>query len=189
MVFINEWLPSPYESSTAEFVELFNKSDSPVSLSNWKLAKANGKTFSLDGYSIPANGYLVLSRNETKLALKNSNEGLALYDALGRRADTSSFDGSARKGKSFSRVSYDDGPAQHFTWASPTSDANNQIAQYNSINAKAYSFSRPINDFSLGFIPLLFLLLAAAAILAALMVYCLNHATLFFFNGRDEKDR
>lgn len=139
MVYINEWLPNPVGADAAgEFVELYNSATGAVNLSRWKLgagtlssstgaivAAKSPKSASLNGYSIAAGGYLVLRHAQTKLTLKNSDGALLLYGPDGRVADAASFEGSAPVGESFSRVSYDTSPAQHFAFTDPTPGAPN----------------------------------------------------------------
>lgn len=189
MVFINEWLPYPYDGAAAQFIELWNSGEAPVSLHGWRLEKGNGKIFKLDGRSIPANGYLVLTRGETKLAIKHSGESLALYDSEGILQDRSSFAGSAKKGKSFSRADAGTGPAEHFIWTSATPGAANQALLYNEVSEIAYPRGVAINHASLTPLQIFGFTFAAGAILAALVVYFVKHDAKLskLFWARDDR--
>lgn len=188
MVFINEWLPYPYEdNTTAQLIELFNDGDESVRLDGWVLAKGNGKLFRLDGRQIAARGYLVLMRTETKLALKHSSESLLLYNASGQLVDQSSFNGSATKGKSFSRVGTSSlgassgavfDWAQHFAWSSPTPGAANVATIDISVSSARYPLGVSVNNFSLGALGAFEMAVALGVILAAFVIY---------FSRTDEK--
>lgn len=127
MLYINEWLPNPVGADAAgEFVELFNGASSSITLDGYALGVGTKKNFSLAGRNIPPGGYLVLRKAQTKLALKNTDGALFLYGPQGAVVDHASFEGSAPEGKSFSRVSYDASPAQHFIFTDPTPGARNK---------------------------------------------------------------
>jgi hypothetical protein len=127
VVFINEWLPNPVGVDAAgEFIELYNSGSGAVGLDGWVLATGKNKKFSLMGRSIPAYGYLVLKKSATKLALRNADGELSLYSPGGALVDSGDFLGSALTGKSFSRVDYGVGPAQHFAFVDPTPGAPNK---------------------------------------------------------------
>jgi hypothetical protein len=127
MLYINEWLPNPVGADAAgEFVELYNSGNSAAPLNGYTLGTGAKKKFSLTGYTIPAGGYLVLKKAQTKLALKNSDGALFLYGPSGQLVDRAVFAGSAPEGKSFSRISYDASAAQHFLFTDPTSGARNK---------------------------------------------------------------
>jgi len=128
MIFINEWLPNPTGTDAkGEFVELFNNGKAPVNVGGWTLSTDGKKKFKLSGM-IRANGYLLLSRNGTKLALKNTDGTLFLYDAAGRLVDHSAFEGSAPEGKSFNRINYNvSGTIQQFVWGPSTPGEKNGV--------------------------------------------------------------
>ena len=68
---------------------------------------------------------MLLTRGVTKLALRNVNGGLSLYDPRGALVDRGNFLGSAPEGQSFSRADDGTGPAQHFFFENPTPGAAN----------------------------------------------------------------
>jgi hypothetical protein len=190
VIFINEWLPNPVGADAAgEFVELYNNGDTSVSLSGWVLKTENGKKFSLAGRSVAAHGYLVLKRSATKLALRNTDGGLSLYDPRGALVDGGNFLGSAPEGKSFSRADYGASPAQHFAFADPTPGAPNKAAP--ALVAKhAYPLNAPLSRQleSFGFFGIM---MGTAILLLGLIIYVIKaHEELSeLFFQRDEEIR
>jgi hypothetical protein len=191
MILINEWLPNPAgNEAKGEFVELFNNGDTAANISGWALKASGKKIYFLRGrtQSIAPHGYLLLKRSDTKLALKNSNETLLLYDATGHLADQSSFLGQAASGKSFSRVYYPNSSGssatvdslnalaipQSFAWGMPTPGAANKLDLHNTIAATVYPFDTPLNHAALSGGEFIEMILGVGAILAALVVYCLK---------------
>lgn len=79
---INELFPNPEEKGEAnEWIELFNAGSETIDLSHWQLSKKSARYTFPEGTMLPAGGFLVISRTESKLALKNSGEEtLSLLD-------------------------------------------------------------------------------------------------------------
>jgi hypothetical protein len=195
MIFINEWLPNPTGADTkGEFIELWNNGAGAVNLSGWILRADGKKKFKLSG-PILAGGYLSLPRSETKLSLKNTDGELVLFDASGRQADRSAFEGSAPEGKSFNRVSYRDPGAQEtmqqFIWGAPTPGAKNSAKLMVGISDIQYPIGIPLNTYRLNSFSVLGLTVFAGVIFAAILWYAMMHdeeiSQLFF--GRDEAIR
>lgn len=109
LVVINEWLPNPEgPDAEGEFIELYNTGSSEVRLSGWKLDDIEGgsKPYVFPaGFIIPAHGYVVLERSETRIALNNSDETVRLIDPLGSVVSRHSFEGTAPEGVSYARNS------------------------------------------------------------------------------------
>jgi hypothetical protein len=195
MVYINEWLPNPVgNDATGEFVELFNGGSAPVNVNGWTLETSAKKPKKISGV-IPVNGYLTLYRKQTKLVLKNSNEGIALYDVTGKLVDQSSFVGTAPEGKSFSRIGGTEPlPAspwkgegasiQNFAWGEPTPGAANRVEINNSVPITSYAFNSPINKISLNLGTGVAMMLAVAVCVTALVMYSVKQydglSDLFF---------
>ena len=79
---ISEFLPNPAGSDTdGEWIELENVLNQNVSLCGWKIDDAEGgsKPFGLDDFRIAAKQFLVLNRDDTKIALNNSDESVRLF--------------------------------------------------------------------------------------------------------------
>jgi len=105
-IIFNEILPSP-EGADAEneWIELYNQNDLSIDLSGWTIKDTTGsiKTYTLNA-KIPANGYLVLLRPETKITLNNSGDGLNLINPNKEIVDSVEF-GKASLNQSYSKVS------------------------------------------------------------------------------------
>lgn len=187
MIYINEWLPNPVGADAAgEWIELWNSGGTAVGLDGWVLKTENGKKFSLAGRRIPAHGYLVLKRTTTKLSLRNADGGLALYGASGTLADRGNFDGSAPEGKSFSRVDYTTGPAQHFAFADPTPGAANAVVR-SVVAIHGYPAHVPLNrEFTNA--PFSVIMMGTAVLLTGLIIYVIkaNDGLSKLFFPRDE---
>lgn len=175
MIFINEWLPNPVGADAAgEFVELYNSGSGAVRLDGWVLATdaAGKKKFSLAGRSIAAHGYLVFKKSATKLALRNADGGLWLYGPGSVLADYGSFLGTATEGKSFSRVDYATGPAQHFEFADPTPGRANKVASV-AVAVRAYPVGVPL-DRRLEISGFFGIMMGVAVLLVGLIIYVIK---------------
>lgn len=94
-VLINEicWTGNE-ESSSNEWIELYNAADQDVVLNNWKIIISGTKTINLKGI-IPANGFYLLGRNKNQAgldlihskALNNKGEIIELIDSNNNTVD------------------------------------------------------------------------------------------------------
>ena len=189
MIFINEWLPNPTGNDLkGEFIELFNNDNTSVDLSGWKIGIPEKKGFSLNGYGIVGDSYLLLKRSETKIALKNSDASLVLYDPAGKIVDRSAFVGAAPERQSFSRINYGTDPSQHFVFAEPTPGGANNLTANIQITDNHYPLNIPLNP-SPGVGTAIFMALSVGIALAGIMVYALKQdeelSELFF--GRNQE--
>jgi hypothetical protein len=188
MLYINEWFPNPVGNDNAgEFIELYNSGSNAINLSGYSLSDGAKKQFSLAGYSIPANGYLVLKHVQTKLALKNSDGGLWLYGPGDQVVDQASFIGMAPEGKSYSRVDYSQAEIGHFAFLYPTPGAQNNTFD-NSVTDRNYplgvSLSHQLSPVSF---VVLFLSIPLFFLLFFIYVIRKNRNISQFFFRRDEK--
>lgn len=195
MIFIDEWLPNPAGADAkGEFIELWNNGDAPVNLSGWSLTADHKKKFKLPGF-VRANEYSVFKRSETKLALKNTDGKLFLYDAAGNLIDQSAFDGSAPEGESFNRVVYRgpdasgaDGAIQQFVWGKPTPGAKNAAVAETGISEVPYPAGVSLNIFHLGGVSIFGFMMAAGMIFAAVSWYAIKKdadISQLFFGGNE----
>jgi hypothetical protein len=106
-IFINEIMPAPLGTdSENEWIELYNNNDFEVSLAGWQIKDQTG---AITRYNFPASakiapqGFLVVSRKESKITLNNSADGIELLDMLGTIKDSVSYS-KAPKGKSWSKI-------------------------------------------------------------------------------------
>ncbi|XOB41236.1 MAG: lamin tail domain-containing protein [Candidatus Nealsonbacteria bacterium] len=99
-IVFSEILPSPEGAdSENEWIEIFNKNDFDVDLSNWQIKDSVG---SMTTYTFPKNSiiktqnYLVLSRPETKITLNNDADSLNLIQPNSTIIDTISYQKAPR---------------------------------------------------------------------------------------------
>ncbi len=107
-VVINEvgWAGSA-DSSTDEWIELYNNSNQSVDLTNWHIDDDHGASdYKILSGTIPANGYFLIEDHESvvstvtadaiiDVSLANSGDSLQLYDAVGQVIDTVDGSGGA----------------------------------------------------------------------------------------------
>lgn len=99
-IVFNEILPSPEgPDAENEWIEIFNQNNFEVDLSSWKIIDTIGrtKTYVLSkGVKISTQGFLVLSRPETKITLNNDGDGLNLLQPNGKIIDTITYEKAPR---------------------------------------------------------------------------------------------
>ncbi|MDD3897290.1 MAG: lamin tail domain-containing protein, partial [Candidatus Peribacteraceae bacterium] len=79
---ISEFLPNPYENEeTGEWIELVNSSEQAADLCGWSVDDdaSGSKPYVLDGESIQPHGFLLLPREQTKIALNNDGDHVRLF--------------------------------------------------------------------------------------------------------------
>ena len=192
-VLINEWLPNPTGNDAAgEFVELFNNGAEATRIDGWTLRTLGKKQAKIQG-AIPARGFLLLPRTSTKLVLRNTDEGVALYNATGVLVDESKFIGAAPEGKSFNRAtiagaSSTRNDTQQFRWMDPTPGAVNHASAPSEITVFSGPFDVPLNHAALGAGGFISVMLGIAALLTGLILYSIkaNEDLSNLFFARDE---
>lgn len=106
-IIISEILPNvSKDSNQHEWIELYNKGNKDISLSNWILDDIEGgsKPYKIpDTYIIKAKGYLIFSSQDTKLSLANTKDSVRLFDFNNKLIDEVSFE-DTEKNQSFGRV-------------------------------------------------------------------------------------
>lgn len=205
MVYINEFLPNPIGvDGPSEFIELYNGGAGAVDLAGWKIGTGTASTtpvtpaktpkpFALAGRTIAAHGYLVLTHAADGLTLKNTDGALLLYGPDGKVADLAAFNGAAPEGKSYSRISYDAGPGQHFIFTDPTPGAAN--AAFDNIIAVAhYRAGAPLDPVPFTASPAGIALYAIGlgALLALLFIYAVKkneNLSHYLFGGNEAPRR
>jgi hypothetical protein len=187
MIYINEWLPNPVgNDATGEFIELYNNGAAEASLNGYTLSDGAKKRFSLSGYSVPANGYLVLKKAQDKLSLKNTDGAVLLYGPDGQVVDQANFAGAAPEGKSFARVDYGTAPIAHFAFEYPTPGAANKVID-TTVSSRDYPIGVSLSPqlSPAGFVLLMF---GVASFLLLFFIYVIqkNRNISNFFFGRNE---
>jgi hypothetical protein len=188
MLYINEWFPNPVGNDSAdEFIELYNSGDAPINLNGYQLSDGAKKRFLLNGYTIPARGYLTLNKSQTKFTLKNTDGGLWLYGQNGVVIDQAHFTGAAVEGKSFSRVDYGATLIEHFAFLYSTPGAKNK--SYDNVVAKQdYSVGASLtHQFSLISFLILTISISLSLLLFFFYVTKKNRNISHFFFGGDQK--
>jgi hypothetical protein len=188
MLYINEWLPNPVGAdASGEFIELYNSAAAPMNLDGYAVGDGAKKTFSLDGYSISPDGYLVLTHGQDKLTLKNTDGEVLLYSPSGQAVDSANFAGVAPEGKSFSRVDYGAASIAHFAFEYPTPGAANKTLD-TSVRANDYPLGVSLSPqlSPAGFIGLVF---GVASFFLLFFIYVIKknrNLSNFFFGGDEE---
>lgn len=123
-VVINEVFPNPSGASSedTEFIELYNKTASPISITDWKLSD-NAKNYTIPESTIPANGFVSFRKDITGIGLNNSGgEDVFLKDNLDQLIDSMHYDTTADD-KSWSRIP--DGTGSFVNNTEPTEGSHN----------------------------------------------------------------
>lgn len=123
-IVLNEILPNPLGIDTAakpdgEWIELYNKSASNVSVAGWHLTDEDGNSMLItgdktnsSGTDIPGHGFLVVYTGNTALTLDDSGDTVNLYNGI-ILLDTYTYP-SSPEGKSIARI-----PDGNITWYDP----------------------------------------------------------------------
>jgi len=125
-IFINEILPAPEgPDEENEWIEIYNTNNFEVDLSGWQIKDLAGTPAVYafpESAKIPANGYLVLKRPETKITLNNTEDGLNLVSPDEKMVGSVSFK-NAPKSQSYNLKS------SGWAWSqSPTPGFQNKIS-------------------------------------------------------------
>lgn len=95
-IIFSEVMPSPEGADeTEEWIKIFNKNNFGVDLSGWQITDTVGKT---NTYTFPAStkissqGFLILTRPETKIILNNNADGLKLIQPDGNIVDSVNYE-------------------------------------------------------------------------------------------------
>lgn len=77
---ISEFIPNPKGSDDNEWIELYNNSKQDINLAGWYLDDAEGgsKPYQFSTSTIPAKGFLIVARADSKITLNNSTDAVRL---------------------------------------------------------------------------------------------------------------
>jgi len=83
-IIISEIFPNPAgNDSEAEFIEVYNKSESDVNLAGWRLGDETNKRYTVkENLIIKTKEYLVIYREDSGIALNNSGDTVKLFQPL-----------------------------------------------------------------------------------------------------------
>ena len=116
-IIINEILPNPKgDDSENEFIELKNKNNFDVDLENWYLQDMSNTKFVISSKKIstkiPKNGFLIIYRKDSKIALNNSGKDcVKLF-----QPDRTLVDSVCYSGKALENVAFGRGENEEFEW-------------------------------------------------------------------------
>lgn len=106
-IVINEILPSPEGADEIEeWIEIYNQNSLEADITDWKIKDNEGKSTTYvfpDKTKIGPNGYLVLTRPQTKITLNNTGDKLMLIQPDGKIIDSMVYEKSPQN-QSYNRV-------------------------------------------------------------------------------------
>ncbi len=136
-VVINEFMYNPdLNLSQTEWVEIYNRSEDPISIKNWLLGDSTGqKRITPDEVVIEPEGFLIITQDKNEFqttypevncevieqeswqSLNNAGDQIVLKDSLNLLEDQVSYAGTdAEKGISWERIDYDVSSADEGNW-------------------------------------------------------------------------
>jgi hypothetical protein len=156
-IVINEIMYTPAPDQE-EWVELYNKTDSPINLKKWTLSDNSSHTeITLQDKFLPEGGFLILCKDtllenyydapieiiQMKLpTLNNSGDIIRIADSLNSTIDSLGYSpdwGGSKEGKSLERISVDDASTDSSNWMTSLSKSGATPGNINSVtNLKGY---------------------------------------------------
>ncbi len=106
-IIINELLPNPAGSDNGEWIELKNTSDKPANVEGYKISDATDKKYTIKSEkigntTIPANGFLLIYKNQSKISLNNTKqETVRLYSPNDKLIDETTYSDTAKENISY----------------------------------------------------------------------------------------
>jgi len=158
-VVVNEIMYAP-STGEPEWVEIYNRTASPINLKKWKFSDAvSTVTITNNDKIIPANDYIVLSRDSSILnfynvgseimefslpALNNTGDAIVIKDSLGVIIDSLSFLptwGGNTDGKSLERISTEGSSVDPANWGTSESILKATPGFLNSLTKKDFDIA------------------------------------------------
>lgn len=141
-IIISEVLPAPDKDfQQIEYIELFNPTEDNYTLNNWSIVDLKGDSYSLSGFIINANDYLVLGGDDFNITLNDNDEKIALVNPSNSIADSIGWE-SSTKGYSWSLLNNN-------TWSvatiTPNKD-NSEASLLKSNNSSDYSSKKQVTN-------------------------------------------
>lgn len=125
---ISEFLPDPEGSDDEEWIEIYNQGEKNINLAGLKLDDEEGgsKIYTLPEKIIKAHEYLLISRDESGLALNNTGDSVRLMDSQDKIIDQVDYK------KSYEGLSYGRDQTGKFSWTETLSpgEANELVSVY-----------------------------------------------------------
>ena len=170
-----------------------NMGSTSINIAGWFLKNEKGTKLSLPAKEMSSGEFLLLSRPQFSLTLRNTNGGLGLFDSSGRLVDEAHFLGTAPEGKSFAlpRRSFNeggaDGGSSQFSWLTPTPGTTNQEAT--ALTASVLPIGKPLLEPQFTLIPfIIFPILITALVLYTVRQDEVLSNLLFSRNKGDRED-
>jgi len=155
-IVINEIMYAP-SSGESEWIELYNRTSSPVNLRKWKLSD-NSSTITItnNDVTIASNSFIILSRDSSVLnfysipvdvivlnipALNNSGDAVVIHDSLNFLIDSVYYLqewGGNLNGKSLERISPDNLSTDSLNWTTSKSKFKATPGYINSVTQKKF---------------------------------------------------
>lgn len=99
---ISELLPNPAgDEETEEWIELYNASSVPINLSGVTLADGASHTFTFEDGVVLPRSYIVLSREQTNIALNNNGDEVKIWTPDGMYLTSTRYFGNAVEGEAY----------------------------------------------------------------------------------------
>ncbi len=138
-IIISEILPDPQGSDQQEWIELYNPHNQDLNLNNWTISDSS-TNFKLKD-TLAAKDYLIIKREDSKIALNNSNEEIRLFDCQQNLIWKLAYD------KSFTEQSYayDENQRKYF-WTTTTSPGEKNTFSFSDKNTSSLNQEDSIKD-------------------------------------------
>lgn len=138
---ISELMPNPQGNDSAEWLEISNRGKSNIDLKDWRIGMGD-KYFKFASGTIVAGEYLVIGRNQSKLALPNTGGTVKLYPPSTPSASQSVHYSDVHEGQSYAQDI--DGT---WAWTLVSTPGNrNQIKKTNEAPQVAVYFETPVEQ-------------------------------------------
>jgi len=102
-IIINEIMPNPAGADTGnEWLELKNQSEAEINLLNWRVENSNGQYKFDSAQPLAIGSFYILNDIKSKLAFKNTDDTIALYNGLDELIDQVKYAGAVQ-GEAYAR--------------------------------------------------------------------------------------
>lgn len=116
---LSELLPDPIGTDAdGEFIELANAEAVAINLAGWKVTNSKTASYTFPSVTIPANGFLAIPYQTSKVTLTNTGGTYVLFDASQTQIDAVTY-GQTIEGKSYAKVN------GTWKWTTPTPNVAN----------------------------------------------------------------
>lgn len=148
-IFITEIFPNPVGADNeAEFVELFNFGNRDINLGGWEIADDNGAKYTIgnadEAMIIKSQGYLLIYRSESRIALNNNYDSVSLFAPLKTKAKQTVKYNGAKENWSYGLAIESNGDWKKAKWEWSEKTTPGAANEFKTINHKpTASFDAP----------------------------------------------